>query len=72
MLEQAFGIGLDLEKVNHNGSGIALGHPVGSTGLRIVVSLYHEMARTGATLGGASLCVGGGPSMCSLWTWDVG
>lgn len=72
MLEQDFGIRLDLEKVNHNGSGIALGHPVGSTGLRIVVSLYHEMERTGATLGGASLCVGGGPSMCSLWTRDVG
>ena len=72
MLERDFGIRLDLEKVNHNGSGIALGHPVGSTGLRIVVSLYHEMERTGATLGGASLCVGGGPSMCSLWTRDVG
>lgn len=72
MLEQDFRIRLDLEKVNHNGSGIALGHPVGSTGLRIVVSLYHEMERTGATLGGASLCVGGGPSMCSLWTRDVG
>ena len=72
MLAEDCGIKLDLEQVNHNGSGIALGHPVGSTGLRIIVTLYHEMARIGATLGGASLCVGGGPAMCSLWTRDVG
>lgn len=71
MLEQDFGLRLDLDKVNHNGSGIALGHPVGSTGLRIIVTLYHEMERGGATIGGASLCVGGGPAMCSLWTRDV-
>ena len=71
MLKNDFAMELDLEKVNHNGSGIALGHPVGSTGLRIVVTLYHELERTGATLGGASLCVGSGPSMASLWTRDV-
>lgn len=71
MLDQDHGIRLDLDKVNHNGSGIALGHPVGSTGLRIIVTLYHEMERIGATVGGASLCVGGGPAMCSLWTRDV-
>jgi acetyl-CoA C-acetyltransferase len=72
MLAEDYGIKLDLEKVNHNGSGIALGHPVGSTGLRIIVTLYHEMERIGATVGGASLCVGGGPAMCSLWTRDIG
>ena len=71
MLKNDFGMELDLEKANHNGSGIALGHPVGSTGLRIIVTLYHEMERTGATLGGASLCVGSGPSMASLWSRDV-
>lgn len=71
MLKNDFGMELDLEKVNHNGSGIALGHPVGSTGLRIIVTLYHEMERSGATLGGASLCVGSGPSMASLWSRDV-
>jgi acetyl-CoA C-acetyltransferase len=71
MLEEDFDITLDLDKVNRNGSGIALGHPVGCTGLRIVVSLYYELERSGATVGGASLCVGGGPSMCSLWTRDV-
>lgn len=71
MLEADFGMTLDMEKVNANGSGIALGHPVGCTGLRIVVSLYHEMKRRGARLGGASLCVGGGPAVSSLWTLDI-
>lgn len=70
MLKEDFGLTLDLEKVNHNGSGIALGHPVGCTGLRIIVSLYYEMERLGLTVGGASLCVGGGPAMASLWTRD--
>ena len=72
MLKEDFGLTLDLEKVNHNGSGIALGHPVGCTGLRIIVSLYYEMERLGLTVGGASLCVGGGPAMASLWTRDCG
>ncbi|OPX41437.1 MAG: acetyl-CoA acetyltransferase, partial [Desulfobacteraceae bacterium 4484_190.3] len=71
MLKEEFGIELNIEKVNHNGSGIALGHPVGCTGLRIVVSLYYELERLNLTLGGASLCVGGGPSMASLWTRDI-
>ncbi|MEW6622668.1 MAG: acetyl-CoA C-acyltransferase [Bacillota bacterium] len=71
MLEEDFGLKLDLDKVNHNGSGIALGHPVGSTGLRIIVTLYYEMERLNLTIGGASLCVGGGPAMASLWTRDV-
>jgi acetyl-CoA C-acetyltransferase len=71
MLKEDFGITLDLEKVNHNGSGIALGHPVGCTALRIVVSLYYELERLNLTVGGASLCVGGGPAMASLWTRDV-
>ncbi len=71
MLKEEFGMELSLDKVNHNGSGIALGHPVGSTALRIVVSLYYEMERLGLTLGGASLCVGGGPAMASLWTRNI-
>lgn len=71
VLKEQSGIELDLDKVNHHGSGIALGHPVGSTGVRIVVTLYHEMERLGLTTGGASLCVGGGPAMASLWTTDV-
>jgi acetyl-CoA C-acetyltransferase len=62
---------LRLDKVNHNGSGIALGHPVGSTGLRIIVSLYYEMERLDLGMGGASLCVGSGPAMASLWTREM-
>lgn len=71
MLKEEFKMDLDLEKVNHNGSGIALGHPVGCTGLRLIVTLYYEMERLGLTTGGASLCVGGGPAMASLWTRDI-
>lgn len=54
--------GLDLDRsiVNVNGSGIALGHPVGSTGARIIVSLIYEMKKRNKKLGIASLCVGGG------------
>lgn len=71
MLKEDFGIEMDLEKVNHNGSGIGLGHPVGCTALRIIVSMYYEMERLGLTVGGASLCVGGGPAMASLWTREI-
>lgn len=71
MLDQDFGMKINMDKVNKNGSGIALGHPVGCTGLRIIVSLYYELKRQNKTLGGASLCVGGGPSVTSLWTLDV-
>ena len=53
-------LGLDREKVNVNGSGISIGHPVGCTGARLVVSLLHEMKRRELKKGIASLCVGGG------------
>lgn len=48
------------EHVNKNGGAIALGHPIGASGNRITVSLIHEMLRSGAKLGLASLCIGGG------------
>ncbi|MDX1623228.1 MAG: thiolase family protein [Gemmatimonadota bacterium] len=51
---------LDLDRVNPNGGAIALGHPIGATGARIVVTLLHEMARRGAKVGLATLCVSGG------------
>lgn len=51
---------LDRDKVNVNGSGISLGHPIGCTGARIVVSLIHELQRRQLEKGIASLCVGGG------------
>ncbi|MGE6755236.1 thiolase family protein [Rossellomorea sp. NPDC071047] len=53
-------LGLDREKVNVNGSGISIGHPVGCTGARLVVSLLHELKRRELRKGIASLCVGGG------------
>lgn len=51
---------IPLEKLNGEGGGIALGHPVGATGARIVVTLAHRLKRQGAKFGLASLCVGGG------------
>ena len=53
---------IPLDKLNINGGGISLGHPVGMTGARLIVSLIHEMVRRGVRYGGASLCGGGGPS----------
>ncbi|MBN2706955.1 MAG: thiolase family protein, partial [Deltaproteobacteria bacterium] len=60
------GLGLNREITNVNGSGIGLGHPVGCTGARIVISLLQEMKRRNLTLGLASLCVGGGMGMSML------
>jgi len=57
---------LNREIVNVNGSGIGLGHPVGCTGARIVVTLLYEMARRGLKLGLATLCVGGGMGMAMI------
>jgi hypothetical protein len=59
-------LGLDRNKVNVNGGGIALGHPVGCTGLRIVISLLYEMKRRNEQYGIASLCAGGGMGMATL------
>ena len=56
-------LNLDMEKVNANGSGIGLGHPVGCTAARILVSLIYEMQRRDVRFGLASLCVGGGPAI---------
>ena len=53
---------IDMAQLNANGSGIALGHPVGATGVRIIVTLLSELKRRGNRLGVASLCVGGGPA----------
>ena len=53
-------LGLKRELVNVNGGAIALGHPVGMTGTRLVITLLHEMRRRGAALGAVALCVGGG------------
>lgn len=54
------GFNLDREKVNINGGACALGHPLGSSGSRIIVTLIHALKRTGGKKGIASLCIGGG------------
>lgn len=60
-------LGLNREITNVNGSGIGLGHPVGSTGVRIMVTLLYTMKKRGKSLGLATLCGGGGVSMaCAL------
>ncbi|MFN2642891.1 MAG: acetyl-CoA C-acyltransferase [Actinomycetota bacterium] len=53
-------LGLDSERVNVNGGAVALGHPVGCTGSRLIVTLLHELERTGGRVGVATLCAGGG------------
>lgn len=53
-------LGLDAEKTNVNGGAIALGHPIGASGTRILTTLLHEMARRDAKKGLATLCIGGG------------
>ena len=53
-------MGWDTSKINVNGGAIALGHPIGASGARVLVTLLHEMARRGAHKGLASLCIGGG------------
>jgi len=58
-------LGLNREITNVNGSGVGLGHPVGSTGCRIMVTLIHAMKKRGKKLGLATLCGGGGVSMAT-------
>ncbi|GAA0870491.1 acetyl-CoA C-acetyltransferase [Brevundimonas basaltis] len=53
-------LGLDPDKVNVNGGAIAIGHPIGASGARILTTLLHEMKRSGAKKGLATLCIGGG------------
>ncbi|MDD5711486.1 MAG: acetyl-CoA C-acyltransferase [Smithellaceae bacterium] len=58
-------LGLNREITNVNGSGVGLGHPVGSTGCRIIVTLINAMRKRGKTLGMATLCGGGGVSLAT-------
>ena len=59
-------LGLDPAKVNVNGGAIALGHPLGCTGARLIVTLLHNLERTGGRYGLATLCIGGGQSMAAV------
>jgi len=53
-------MGWDTDKVNVNGGAIAIGHPIGASGCRVLVTLLHEMKHSGAKRGLATLCIGGG------------
>jgi 3-oxoadipyl-CoA thiolase len=64
-------LGLDEEKVNVNGGAIALGHPLGMSGARLVVSLLHELRRRGGRYGVATLCVGVGQGQAALFERPV-
>jgi acetyl-CoA C-acetyltransferase len=61
------GLGLDPVKTNPNGGAIALGHPVGATGGVIVTKLLHEMQRAKARYGLATMCIGGGQGITTIW-----
>ena len=56
-----------LERVNVNGSGISLGHPIGATGGRILTTLLHELARRGARYGLETMCIGGGQGLAAVF-----
>jgi acetyl-CoA acetyltransferase family protein len=57
---------VDMERVNPNGSGISLGHPVGASGARIMVTLLHELERTGGRFGFQTMCEGGGQGNATI------
>ncbi len=57
---------LDRDKVNVNGGAVAIGHPLGATGTRLVLTLMHQLERTGKTYGVASACIGGGQGIAML------
>ena len=59
-------LGLDRNKVNVNGGAIALGHPLGATGTRLVITVLHELRRRGARYGLATACIGGGQGIAMI------
>jgi len=64
-------IDLDPSNVNVSGGAVALGHPIGASGARILVTLLHSMKRLNAKTGGASLCIGGGEGITLLLERNV-
>jgi acetyl-CoA C-acetyltransferase len=57
----------DFDRLNVNGSGISLGHPIGATGGRILATLLREMDRRGASLGLETMCIGGGQGLAAVF-----
>ena len=66
MLSNIAELGIAQDKLNGCGGGIALGHPIGASGARVLTTLIHQMQRTGAARGVASLCLGGGNAVSML------
>jgi acetyl-CoA C-acetyltransferase len=66
VLAWAMETGADLDKVNVNGGGIALGHPIGATGARLMTTLLHELERTGGRYGLQTMCEGGGQANVTI------
>jgi acetyl-CoA acetyltransferase len=59
-------LGLDRNRTNVNGGAIALGHPLGATGTRLVLTLLHELQRRGGRYGLATACIGGGQGIAMI------
>jgi acetyl-CoA acetyltransferase len=59
-------LGLERDKTNVNGGAIALGHPLGATGARLVITLLNELRRTGSRYGAATACIGGGQGIAMI------
>ena len=60
-------LGLDPAKVNPNGSGISLGHPIGATGAIVTVKAIHELHRTGGRYALVTMCIGGGQGIAAIF-----
>jgi acetyl-CoA C-acetyltransferase len=58
---------LDHDRLNVNGGAIAIGHPLGCSGARITTTLLHELGRRGGTRAAASMCIGVGQGIATLW-----
>jgi acetyl-CoA C-acetyltransferase len=72
---QSLAVGRDLqipkEKLNRNGGAVALGHPIGASGARVLVTLLHEMKRHGSRYGLAALCIGGGQGIATIVEMEI-
>jgi acetyl-CoA C-acetyltransferase len=60
-------LALPMDRVNPNGSGISLGHPIGATGAILVVKALYELARTGGRRALVTMCIGGGPGIAAIF-----
>jgi acetyl-CoA acetyltransferase len=59
-------LGIDIDKVNVNGGAVGLGHPLAATGTRLVLTLAHELQRSGGKYGIATACIGGGQGIAVI------